>query len=199
MESSPPPSKIPSKRGRKPKTSEPVPSTKKQSSKLKSSDPLSSPTSTTTPMYPLPLPHPPNPPIPRRNIILHLKCNTSDLQTDDAIDTLEDDHDWLTMNPSILNEEDDNNPTDNTKKDITSTTNISPSTTTSLCERCRAQDIIQNKTVATSYKLHMGNIPNTRSCCFWCHSSFNTSPVYLAKDYIQGVFSVYGKIGRAHV
>jgi hypothetical protein len=40
--------------------------------------------------------------------------------------------------------------------------------------------------------LHHNNIPNKRCCCFWDTCEFDNPPIYLIKNIINGVYSVYG-------
>lgn len=42
------------------------------------------------------------------------------------------------------------------------------------------------------HNLHINNVNNKKSACFWCTCDFDNPPIYVPKHYINGTYHVYG-------
>jgi len=139
------------------------------------------------------------------NVILHLKCSLKDLQNNnlhnsvvesynfqknrnnlsyEVIDILDENNsnkiydeimvnknmDTISMNNANYNE---NNEEENENKDI-ETKNI------------------WKKLKQLEHNLHINNISDKKSACFWCTYEFDNPPVYIPKHYIKESYQVYG-------
>lgn len=74
-------------------------------------------------------------------------------------------------------------------------------------------DEVDNKTCSKNvwrklkqleHNLHINNVNNKKSACFWCTCDFDNPPVYVPKHYINGTYHVYGcfcspECGVAHL
>ena len=54
------------------------------------------------------------------------------------------------------------------------------------------------------HNLHINNVNNKKSACFWCTCDFDNPPIYVPKHYINGTYHVYGcfcspECGVAHL
>jgi hypothetical protein len=140
------------------------------------------------------------------NIILHLKCSLKDLINNSAINSTIESFDFslckgneLTYeiinkqekvnNYSYNNEVEINKPV-TTEEDIydyddNSNSNINTNTNNNIKE-------IWKKLKQLEYNLHINNISNKKSSCFWCTCDFDNPPVYIPKHFIKGTYQVYG-------
>lgn len=134
------------------------------------------------------------------NVILHLRCSMKDLKTFkkeelvesygsfsnfEMIESNQLNPSGHAMQPSLTggydndNEEvDDNN--NNNNKDV------------------------WKKLRQLEHDLHINNVNNKRSCCFWDTCEFDNPPVYIPKHFINGSYHVYGcfcspECGVAHL
>ena len=74
-------------------------------------------------------------------------------------------------------------------------------------------DEVDNKTCSKNvwrklkqleHNLHINNVNNKKSACFWCTCDFDNPPIYVPKHYINGTYHVYGcfcspECGVAHL
>ncbi len=137
-----------------------------------------------------------------KNVILHLKCNLSDLTDNDASIINKSEH----YNPTITNYEPYNEDnkftfiTENDNKNIIKEPNNyeiiennneekQKSITTNTKENTKK--IINNKLKELEMNLNLNNI-NTCSACFWCTYEFNSKPIYIPSLYFQNKYDVYG-------
>jgi hypothetical protein len=142
--------------------------------------------------------------IERPNIILHLKCSMKDLQSTSSASCLIESFNFGNKNElsyELLNSgnitTNDNKPTqhltndndyddddDNTNKDNTKE--------------------IWRKLKQLEHNLHINNINNKKSACFWCTCDFDNPPIYIPKHFINKSYHVYGcfcspECGVAHL
>jgi hypothetical protein len=54
------------------------------------------------------------------------------------------------------------------------------------------QKEIWRKLKQLEHSLHMNNISDKKSACFWCTSEFDNPPVYIPKHHMKGSYHVYG-------
>jgi hypothetical protein len=137
------------------------------------------------------------------NIILHLKCSLKDLQNDFfSNNSLESFH--FSSGKNDLNYEIIKN-----EKEILTTTHFAINDNENI-EIDIDNDTIDNNIVVSNsnnnndlkqiwkklkqleYSLHINNISDKKSACFWCTYDFDNPPVYIPKHYIKDSYHVYG-------
>ena len=134
------------------------------------------------------------------NIILHLKCSMKDLQTNTQHNNFVESYNFV-GNKNDLNYEligNENINTVNVFNDKTATA----ITTLDSCYECDDYDDdsvckdstkeIWKKLKQLEYNLHINNVNNKRSACFWDTCEFDNPPIYIPKHYINGTYHVYG-------
>jgi hypothetical protein len=150
------------------------------------------------------------------NIILHLKCSLKDLQTNTLLSSnvesfnfseSKGDLSYEVINSSdpifiknsyldISNEKCNSNNSSNTN-------NISKFYDVKPChnyedeeETCSNKDSetkeIWKKLKQLEHNLHINNISDKKSACFWCTYEFDNPPVYIPKYLIKKSYQVYG-------
>lgn len=139
------------------------------------------------------------------NVILHLKCKLSDIQSNEQED-------------NSINEKSSNN-NNITKSDNSSITQIqynpnvenivSFNYNESSFQKVQSEELFQNndelpenendatkqiwkKINALKFNLHKNNISDKRSDCFWCSHGFNNPPIFIPKCKIKESYDVYG-------
>lgn len=139
----------------------------------------------------------------KTNVILHLKCKLSDLENVNFISNISYEPD---MNEIIPYNHDDNAvSTYNNNGDNTYVENniINNCQLESCCQEQQMPTNIEssNETEMNSInrklneltsKLHINNMYDKKSACFWCTHPFDNVPIYIPKHEINGVFSCYG-------
>jgi hypothetical protein len=132
----------------------------------------------------------------RPNIILHLKCSMKDLQTSTNSCLIEsfnftnkNDLSYELLNSTNINEgksyidsktsnqimaDDDYDDDDDCTKDRDNTKDI------------------WRKLKQLEHNLHVNNVNNKKSACFWCTHDFDNPPVYVPKHFINDTYHVYG-------
>lgn len=117
------------------------------------------------------------PPLP--TIILHLKCSLKDLQQTqpDAIES----YNANTSTYSVVN---------NTSAVIPICTPCEPTSTNEDAK----QDMKETwkKLKQLEQDLHVNNVYNKRSACFWDTCEFDNPPIYIPKHVVNGSYQVYG-------
>ena len=134
------------------------------------------------------------------NVILHLKCSMKDLQTNTQNNNFVESYNFL-GNKNDLNYEligNENINVVNVFNDKT-TTHI---TSLESCYECDDYDDdsvckdftkeVWKKLKQLEYNLHINNVNNKRSACFWDTCEFDNPPIYIPKHYINGTYHVYG-------
>ena len=123
------------------------------------------------------------------NIILHLKCNSKDLQENKSDELLESfsfsDNKINDLGFNFLKEKNDY-LTNNMKEEIENTENEYIDED----ENCSKE--IHKKLKELSINLHTNNIPDKKSCCFWCTFDFDNPPIFIPKHEINGSYHCYG-------
>ena len=132
------------------------------------------------------------------NIILHLKCSTKDLQTTGQTNSFMESYNFGgDLNYEILGNENINN--ENIFNDKT-TTEISTLVDNGYeCDEYDDELVgkdntkeIWRKLKQLEHNLHINNVNNKRSACFWDTCEFDNPPVYIPKCFINGSYHVYG-------
>lgn len=134
----------------------------------------------------------------KENIILHLKCRSSDLESDSFLSELSykpnvekikaynscensiSANKYFNIEVSTFNKPEPNNQ-NKMKKDDFKEAN---------CEIDMKE--IWSKIKELQYKLHTNNISDKKSDCFWCTCEFENPPIYIPKNEINNSYEVYG-------
>ena len=111
--------------------------------------------------------------VPEPNIILHLKCNLSDLNKNLVPETI-DTYDF--------NNETQYHQLNETKKKNKSVEHDENDETKK----------IWDKLTELSVNLHTNNITDKRSACFWCTYDFDNPPIYIPKFELNNTYQCYG-------
>ena len=136
------------------------------------------------------------------NIILHLKCSLKDLQTNTFMSTNIECFNFLGKND--LNYEIINSTNENTQNNIQNKLNCIDNIITNddtndnydddNYSKNKENDIrdVWKKLKVLEHNLHVNNISDKKSACFWCTCEFDNPPVYIPKHFIKDSYHVYG-------
>jgi hypothetical protein len=144
------------------------------------------------------------------NVILHLKCSLKDLQNNTVLSSNIEGYNFSTINNDYSYEVIGNN-FNNIKNVVQNNYNIQekPTTYNKPVECVEHEtvydyedDIKQNKEndirevwkklKVLEYNLHINNISDKKSACFWCTYEFDNPPIYIPKHHIKETYQVYG-------
>ena len=150
------------------------------------------------------------------NVILHLKCQITDLfnncensMIQNNIDVFHHNGGKLDLNYKVLNDNgvDENiyNPSAFINTTNTTHINIIPSLnvyseentlikTTHSCANENEDNTkeLLKKLKDLEYNLHTNNISDKKSACFWCTYDFDNPPIFIPKFYLRDSYHVYG-------
>ena len=128
----------------------------------------------------------------KENIILHLKCSMKDLQTHPQSNTFMDSYNFLGGKNEL-------------NYDLVANENINNDTLITNAENCYECDDYDDESVCKDsnkevwkklkqleHNLHINNVNNKRSACFWDTCEFDNPPIYIPKHFINGTYHVYG-------
>ena len=129
-------------------------------------------------------------------VILHLKCSMKDLQNTTQHNGFIESYSGIIGKNDLTYEVicNENNNTFNEKN--TSTMSILESeyevenNDNSTCKDCNKE--IWKKIKHLEHNLHINNVNNKRSACFWDTCEFDNPPIYIPKHFINGTYHVYG-------
>ena len=135
----------------------------------------------------------------KSNVILHLKCSLKDLQTNSL------ENDIQSFNFSTISQLSYDILNDNKKKEqfVIRTEKIIENDNNYDCDEDDDEDDykknndndirnIWKKLKVLEHNLHINNICDKKSACFWCTCDFDNPPVYIPKHYIKDTYDVYG-------
>jgi len=132
------------------------------------------------------------------NVILHLKCAMKDLQLSSQNNKFVDSYNF-TSGKNDLNYEIIGNENINTVNNDKTTTSISKIDSCYECDDYDDESICKNSTKEIwkklkqlEHNLHINNVNNKRSACFWDTCEFDNPPIYIPKHFINGTYHVYG-------
>ena len=130
----------------------------------------------------------------KQNIILHLKCSVKDLKSVNLFGSNLDGYSF--------------SQTNNLSYDVVSGENINECLETVSAEFEGEIDVIQNncnnknkitenkdickKLKILEHNLHVNNVDNKKSACFWDTCEFDNTPVSIPKHFINDTYHVYG-------
>ena len=125
------------------------------------------------------------------NVILHLKCSLKDLIGNGAmIQGIE--NFAFTTNKNDLSYEIVNNPNHQAQQNYGDDDNDSDSTKTEQELTGNDKKEIWRKLKLLEHNLHLNNICDKKSACFWCTCEFDNPPVHIPKHHMNGSYHVYG-------
>jgi len=137
------------------------------------------------------------------NVILHLKCSIRDLQCQNGFDSnLEPFH--FSNNKDLtynMLEGGRELPTYNVKTQNIFNENVSVVRNTIIEESNNYESdnekevenkIVWKKLKQLEYSLHINNIGDKKSACFWCTYEFDNPTIYIPKHFIKDSYQVYG-------
>ncbi len=133
------------------------------------------------------------------NIILHLKCSIKDLQNN-LIENNINGYDLTSYKKDFLYEIISNNDNNNTNNyENSSKSQCHENINVDYCENDnyvsnKNNDLkdLWKKLKHLQHSLHMNNISDKKSACFWCTYEFDNPPIYIPKHYIKESYHVYG-------
>ena len=117
----------------------------------------------------------------KQNIILHLKFSLKDIENEDYNNNIESFNFNLSKTelcyqiidtPTVISQPD--NEIETETKDETKDKEI------------------WRKLKVLEHNLHINNISDKKSACFWCSYEFDNNPIYIPKYFIKNSYSVYG-------
>ena len=128
------------------------------------------------------------------NVILHLKCSMKDLQTysqnNDFVESYNFSNSKSDLNYELIGNE------NNVTKSLSS---INTLDTENDCEDYDDDSVckdstreIHKKLKQLEHNLHINNVNNKRSACFWDTCEFDNPPIHIPKHFINGTYHVYG-------
>uniref|UniRef100_A0A6C0E2Y3 MYM-type domain-containing protein n=1 Tax=viral metagenome TaxID=1070528 RepID=A0A6C0E2Y3_9ZZZZ len=127
-------------------------------------------------------------------IILHLKCSLRDLMYSNTVNNIESYH---FMNKGELSY----NMITNDSQTLFSQNNETDKYTdssidTDYTSHCRDKDNetkeLWKKIKRLEHSLHINNISDKKSACFWCTYTFDNPAIHIPKHYIKNAYEVYG-------
>lgn len=126
--------------------------------------------------------------VPTPNIILHLKCSLSDLESNKMISS-------ITYDPEVEEVQSfqfDLNKTQDLNMEVICEENNNENIEEETDPECHDTKNIWKKLRLLAMKLHTNNISEKRSACFWCTCDFDNPPIYIPKMEINGSYQCYG-------
>ena len=131
------------------------------------------------------------------NVILHLKCSLKDLETNFSTNNIQGynfnntndlSYDIINIESTIFNQSCQND------EQITKIKNNEDEIETDDDASIKEGDIreVWRKLKVLEHNLHINNICDKKSACFWCTYEFDNPPVYIPKHYIKDSYHVYG-------
>ena len=140
------------------------------------------------------------------NVILHLKCSLKDLQTNLSISTniesfnfsAKNDLNYEIISSNIQNScFSDKTPIQHNNYINNAISNYEvkdDEDDDDYYSKCKGNDIreVWKKLKQLQHNLHINNISNKKSACFWCTCDFDNPPIYIPKHFIKDSYHVYG-------
>jgi len=133
------------------------------------------------------------------NVILHLKCSSKDLKSTNLFGSNFEGYSFSHSNnlyfDTINNENDSTNDIINVSSRLTEYEGDADSTDFDVdLSKNKNNDIrdIWKKLKILEHNLHINNIDNKKSACFWDTCEFDNPPVYIPKHFINDTYQVYG-------
>jgi hypothetical protein len=150
----------------------------------------------------------------KSNIILHLKCHLKDLRNNvfsnningyDLMSNKNELYEVISNNENIFLNTKNNNQCDNSSENIFSNNykNIQCDDDCSNNNNLNEEDSYKSnknndmkdlwkKLKHLQHNLHVNNVNDKKSACFWCTYEFDNPSIYIPKHYIKETYHVYG-------
>jgi hypothetical protein len=141
------------------------------------------------------------------NIILHLKCSLKDLHNNTLFSSNVESFNFSDNNSNNLsyelinnnnlnynfsnNYKDDNDNNSIKNKDDNLENDYEYDNDNESVKDCNIKEIWK-KLKILEHNLHINNISDKKSACFWDTCEFDNPPIYIPKHYINGTYEVYG-------
>jgi len=136
----------------------------------------------------------------RPNVIMHLKCSLKDLinngeYNSDSIENTIDPYNYNEIANNLNYEIVKNSSSvkmyiNNSNNDIIENTNVEFSVNDD--KNNVEMKEIWRKLKILEHNLHLNNISDKKSACFWCSYDFDNPPIYIPKHFIKNSYHVYG-------
>jgi hypothetical protein len=130
---------------------------------------------------------------PKPNVILHLKCSLKDLQSNliqgseiqsfNFQPTNQLTYDIINSEPKIFNKQEP-------PKIVYDEPDYDDDDDRSVKENDTKE--VWKKLKILEHNLHINNISDKKSACFWCTHEFDNPPVYIPKHFVKDSYHVYG-------
>jgi hypothetical protein len=138
------------------------------------------------------------------NIILHLKCSIKDLQNNVIENNINGYDLTSSYKKDFLYEIISNNDNEGPNNYENTSNSLKPHNSEIInvdyCENNNNYSSNKNSDMKDLWKklknlqhsLHLNNISDKKSACFWCTYEFDNPPIYIPKHYIKDSYHVYG-------
>jgi hypothetical protein len=133
------------------------------------------------------------------NVILHLKCFLKDLDTNaeenNPLESFCFSHNKNELSYDLLSSSNDNK-----SSQTQNTFSIIDNSTANKNDFVSEEVVTQSVQIKETYQklkqldqiLHINNIGDKKSCCFWCTYDFDNPSVYIPKYFLKNSYHVYG-------
>ena len=134
------------------------------------------------------------------NVILHLKCSLKDLQINSTNNDIQGynfnnphnlSYDLINIEP-IFNQNENNTNNSNNSNNQHKVNDDDYDYDDDKSSRDNDIREVWRKLKVLEHNLHVNNISDKKSACFWCTYEFDNPPVYIPKHYIKNSYNVYG-------
>ena len=130
----------------------------------------------------------------RPNVILHLKCSVKDLINTNQSNYFHDAYNNSSdMSFDIIGSENVKSVStyyNNTSTSISALDNKDDDGEEVYCKDTSKE--VWKKLKQLEHNLHINNVNNKKSACFWDTCEFDNPPIYIPKHFINGTYQVYG-------
>jgi hypothetical protein len=135
----------------------------------------------------------------KTNVILHLKCSLKDLHNNLLNDNVDSYN--ISNKTDLPYEIITNNPisylldTQTFNDNFNANTTFDDESSINDCEENYKNDNVTEiwkKIKILEHNLHINNISDKKSACFWCTYDFDNPPIYIPKFFIKNSYHVYG-------
>jgi hypothetical protein len=133
----------------------------------------------------------------KTNVILHLKCSLKDLLPSEKEDDLESfnfvksslTYDLLKPETSLFHKFDDADEDDDDDVDFECNNEVNFQNHVQHGQNMKE---IMKKLKVLEHDMHLNNVSNKKSHCFWDTCEFEGTPTYIPKFFLKGSYHVYG-------
>jgi len=129
------------------------------------------------------------------NVILHLKCSLKDIQSDTFNSSNIESFNFNSSKSELSYQVISSSANKNMSYNFNPSNSISTSNYNDADEDVKEKDKdkeIWRKLKVLEHNLHINNISDKKSACFWCSYEFDNNPIYIPKHFIKNSYSVYG-------